>query len=203
MTTWTQLHPDEATLLKRKFFKEPGDFNFTVPAGASYLRATAVGCGGQGDHWGGSGALARSTVPVTVGDNIKVHVGDVSTATVAGDSSVLRNDNSTICYADRGRGNGNRGLAANSIGDVVRDGNPGSPAGAAIGGAPANDAGDVDPTGMGGYAADVSYAHAADAGGGGHTYYAPDADGNLHFWAAWGAGPGIVCLEFFDTNPGY
>ena len=200
MTTWSALHPDEAALTKRKWFKDPGDYNYTVPAGAAYMRATATGCGGQGDQWGGSGALARSTVPVTPGENIKVHVGDVSTAGVAGDSSVERNDNTVICYADRGRGVGTRGLAVNSVGDVTRDGSPGA---TNTGGAPPSDAADEDPQGFGVLGALYAQTRTSDYGGGGHTLTLPDENGDLHFWSAWGAGSGLVVLEFFDTNPGY
>jgi hypothetical protein len=82
MVTWTQLHADEAVLISRKLFKEPGAYNFAVPAGAKYVRASALGCGGQGDQWGGGGALARSRVMVNPGDNLKVQVGNTSTGSI-------------------------------------------------------------------------------------------------------------------------
>lgn len=200
MTTWTSLHQVEAALLGRKFFTEPGQYNYTVPASAKYVRAQALGCGGQGGDWGGGGALARTTVAVTPGDNLKIQVGDVSTSSTPGDSWVKRNDNSVIAYADRGRGNGNKGLASNSIGDVTQDG---SPAGVNTGGAPAGDSGLYDTQGFGGLGALYAQTRTADYGGGGHTYYDTNESGTLVFMSAWGAGTGLVVLEFFDSNPGY
>lgn len=200
MTTWTQLHPDEAVLIARKWFKEPGAYNYTVPAGAKYVRAIALGCGGQGGAWGGGGAYARSRVPVNAGDNLKIQVGTPSSASTPGDSSVERNDSSVICYADRGRGIGARGLASNCTGDVTRDGSPGM---TNAGGAPASDASDYGSLGFGGAAAIGTATVAADYGGGGHTYQDNDANGNLQNFAAWGAGTGLVVLEFFDSDPGF
>jgi hypothetical protein len=200
MVTWTQLHPDEAVLISRKWFKEPGAYNFTVPAGAKYVRAIALGCGGQGGNWGGGGAYARSRVPVTAGDNLKVQVGTPNTSSTPGDSWVERNDGSVICYADRGRGIGTRGLASNCTGDVVRDGNPGL---SNAGGAPASDAADFGALGFGGAAAHADFSVNADYGGGGHTYQDNDETGTLQNFAAWGAGTGVVVLEFFDIDPGY
>jgi hypothetical protein len=202
-TTWSSLHPDTAVLIGRKWFKEPGDYNYTVPASAKFVRAFAQGCGGQGQFWGGGGALAKCTVPVTAGDNLKVHVGDVSTSSTPGDSSVKRNDNSVICYADRGRGSGARGLASNSIGDVVRDGSDGGGGSTDHGGAPASDAADYGNMGFGGRAITGASLIASDYGGGGHTFIDTDENGILHNFAAWGAGTGLVVLEFFDSNPGY
>jgi hypothetical protein len=200
MTTWTQLHPDEAVLLGRACFKEPGAYNYTVPAGAKFVRASAQGCGGQGEQWGGSGALARSRVSVTAGDNLKIQVGNTSTSSVLGDSFVKRNDDSVICYGDRGRGNGNRGLASNSIGDVTRDG---APSASGVGGSPASDAADYACVGFSGVGAKSDSSVAADYGGGGHTFTYNDDYGVLRNGAAWGAGTGLVVLEFFDSDPGY
>lgn len=200
MTTWSSLHADEAVLVQVKWLKEPGAYNVTVPAGAKFVRASALGCGGQGDHWGGGGASARSRVAVTPGDNLVCQVGDTSTAGVAGDSFVKRNDGSVICYADRGRGIGSAGLAANSTGDVKADGAPGA---SNIGGAPASDATVYNPAGFGGVAQSISNTNAADYGGGGHLQGDSDENGIGIVIGAFGAGTGLVCLQFFDSDPAY
>lgn len=202
MTTWTSLFPDEATLIGRKFFKIPGAATHTVPAGAKYVRAMALGCGGQGDHWGGGGAFASDVVSVTPGDILKIQVGDVSTASVNGDSWVKRPDGTQIAYADRGRGNGVRGVAANCIGSIKRDGFPGSDAGG-TGGASATDATGVAglvPTGRG-----TTYAgtRAAGYGGGGHLLAVFDEVGNFVKYVAYPAGGGLVVLEYYDANPNF
>lgn len=202
MTTWTQLFPDEAVLLGRRFFKEPGIYNATVPALTNFVRAHAVGSGGQGSNWGGGGAYARSVVPVQPGDNLVIQVGDVSTATTVNDSFVKRNNGSVICYADRGRGIGTRGSASLSIGDITRDGSPGSdPTG--VGGAPGGDLTDYATAGFGGRGTDYTQTFAPDYGGGGHRTVQTDGFGNFIGYTAWVAGTGLVCLEWFDSNPHY
>lgn len=205
MVTWTQIHSDEAVLYSRKFYAG-GTFNVTVPDGpgghsaAVWLRAHALGCGGQGDHWGGSGARARSRVRVMPGDNLVIQCGLTSTATTIGDSWVKRNDGSVICYADRGRGNGNGGLASNSQGDVKFDGMAGS---GGHGGSPSSDAADYAPAGFGGTGYDISVPRSADYGGGGLIRTDVDETGQGIVVGAYGGGLGLVCLEFFDSDPGY
>jgi hypothetical protein len=206
MTTWTELHPDEATLISRVWRKEPGTYNVTVPANAKFVRASAIGCGGQGDHWGGSGAGVRTRAAVNAGDNLIIQVGDTSTAAVVGDSFVKYNDGTVICYADRGRGNGNAGQAALSVGDVRRDGAPGV---SGVGGSPTSDASEYGSMGFGGtgsnnHAQDSSSTLlAADYGGGGYQVAAYDVNGDFMGYTAFPAGTGLVVLEFFDSNPGY
>lgn len=205
-TTWTSIHMDEPTLIGIKAFKEPGTYNYTVPAGAKWVRASSLGCGGQGDHWGGGGARARARVPVTAGDNLVIQVGTPSSASVAGDSFVKRNDLSVITYADRGRGAGVRGLAVNSVGDITQDGS--SPSGAAPrwGGASASDAADLTPMGLGGAAFTYDQAtplnRAAGYGGGGLIATDGSDDGSNVIVGAFAAGSGINFLEFFDADPG-
>lgn len=203
MSKWSELFPSTLVLMGRAFFKVPGVYSRTVPAGAYFMRAVALGCGGQGDQWGGGGALARSLVAVTPGENIKVQVGTTSSASIAGDSWVRRNDNTNICYADRGRGNGNRGLASNSFGDVTRDGSPGV---SGSGGDPASDLADFGTLGFGGLgnktSGDISHS-APNAGGGGALGPAADENGIFIGYVTFGAGGGMVALEFFNENPGY
>lgn len=198
--TWSAIRSDEAVLVGVIWKKEPGSYNVTVPAGAKFVRAHAQACGGQGDHWGGSGAYARSRRPVTPSDNLVVQVGTVNTSLPAGDSFVKTNAGDVICYADRGRGSGNAGLAANSIGDVTRDGAPGAPP---VGGAPPSDAADPECRGFGGVGADVAADRTADYGGGGLVTTDNDENGIGIIVGAFGAGTGLVCLEFFDSDPGY
>jgi hypothetical protein len=197
--TFTQTHPDEPTLVALVYLLDAGSYNVPVPAGANWLRASAGGCGGQGDHWGGSGARARSTRTVTPADNLLCQVGQVNTQTTNGDSFVKRNDGTVIVYADRGRGDGTRGTASNSFGDFTFDGADGSVGG---GGLPPSDAGDVYSLGFGGHAPSSSNIQAADAGAGGLVATSTDENGVGLVPGTFGAGPGMLVLEFFDTNPG-
>ena len=201
MTTWTSLFPDAAVLLSRVSRKEPGNYDIEVPAGAKFLRAASLGVGAEGDQWGGGGAYARSRVPVTPGEILKVQVGQLSTSGTPGDSWVKRADGTVICYADRGRGSGVRGVAANSIGDVKYDGQPGSPAG--LGGAAANDATDYAPLIPPGDGADYSSTKGADYGGAGKLYWMTDQYGNFVRYISWPGGSGLVALEFYDSDPGF
>lgn len=200
MTTWTQVHSDEATLIARAWFKVAGTgLNLTVPAGALFVKAVSEGCGGQGDHWGGGGALALAVEDVAPGDNLVIQVGTTSTAGVLGDSFVKRNDGTVICYADRGRGNGTKGLASNSIGDITRDG--GAPS-SGIGGNPATDDDLFGSLGFGGIGRQGVFGQGADPGGGGLIATGNDFYGGNVVIGQYAAGYGRVCLEFYDTNPG-
>lgn len=199
MVTYSQLYQEEAVLISRVYKKDPGSYNVAVPAGAKWLRASARGAGGQGDHWGGGAAMARSRVPVTAGDNLIVQVGTLSTSSTPGDSFVKRNDGTPIVYADRGRGAGVRGKAANSVGDITRDG--GDP-GASSGGAPATDAMDYAPV-LGGVLSASPTNQVSDPGGGGLVATDLDENSIPIIVGTYPAGPGIVCLEFFDSDPGY
>ena len=148
---------------------------------------------------------------MTPGENLIVQVGNTSTASPLGDSFVKRNDGVTVlCYADRGRGNSNAGMASNSQGDVTVDGSPG---GAGIGGAPTSDATDYFAVGFFGQGAENEPVHnggtanpagyGADYGGGGFVATDLDENGAGVILGAIGAGSGLVCLQFFDSDPGY
>lgn len=203
-TTWTSLFPDEAQLLGRVFKKLPGQYTITVPAGVGFVRAHALGCGGQGDQWGGSAAYARAIVAVTPGDALTVQVGDCSTASTPGDSWVKRQDGTIIVYADRGRGDGDRGQALLSTGDVTRDGQNGNQitAPSAGGGAVTADQNDTDPVIGQGRGADFSQTRSGDYGCGGHLI-AQTLYGNFEGFVADPAGTGLICLEWFNANPNY
>lgn len=211
MATYTETYPGGTLLVQRKFFKNQGIFDFTVPAGAAYLRASAVGVGGQGSSRGGGGAFARSKVSVTPGENLKIRVGDTSTSGAAGDSYVRRNDNITnIVYAARGRGEGAGGLASESIGDIRRDGESGADGYAAggTGGLAASDNGDYGGIVLGtirGVYASIFYQGSPGSGGILQPWTRVDGSfpGPPNGYTAQNAGLGQVCLEFFNTDPGF
>jgi hypothetical protein len=201
MTLWSTLFPDLALNKGTEVIRVPGAYNRAVPAGANFVRVSARGCGGQGDSWGGGGALARSIVAVTPGDNLVVQVGNTSTAGTPGDSFVKRNDGSVIVYADRGRGNGNGGKAAFSTGQIVRDGQASVP-GSGIGGDAADDLGDVWPIlGVGTHSAFTADVGAKPGGGGKRDPYFHNGE-FFTYVAPYPSGAGSVALEFFDKNPG-
>ena len=207
MTNSSDLFRREATLIRRVFYRDPvQDMTVTVEAGATFCRATALGCGGQGAVWGGGGALARRRFPISDGEALTLRVGNTSTASVFGDSYVKRQDGTVLVYADRGRGNGTRGLASNSIGDVRLDGSDGNSS-AGRGGAPASDEGLYGPVvGTGyGYRASGFYSGAlqADPGGGGLLSYVFNNSGEIERTIAYPAGAGLVVLEYFNFDPGY
>lgn len=202
MTTWSQLYPKPSILLSNVWFREPVRTNFVIPNNPSYqwLVAIVQGCGGMGEYYGGGGALAKSKRKISPGESLQIQVGDVSTASVNGDSSVKRANNVVIAYADRGRGNGNAGLAVNSTGDLKLDGTPG------IYGNPASDLNTPLSMGFGGYGLwypTVFLRRHIDAGGGGNlipTYNSSNTwDGG---YVSTGAGTGTVLLQFYDSDPG-
>jgi hypothetical protein len=206
--TWTGLFPDEALLLGRVWYKDPGAYSLVVPSSFSlypsvtpaYVRAMCVGSGGQGDHWGGGSAYARAVSAVAVGEALSIQCGDVGTASMMNDSFVKHANGAVIVYADRGRGAGVRGVAANSTGDVTRDGQPG---GANFGGPCGSDAGDYARGGFGGVGSDYNHTIPADFGCGGHILGYVNEYGIDQGHVAWTSGTGLVCLEFFDGKPGY
>lgn len=203
MTTFSQLFPGEATLIARRCFVDPGSVLITVPAIATIARLSAVGCGGQGEFYGGGGAFARSVVNVTAGEALTVQTGNTSTASTPGDSGVRRGS-VWLVYADRGRGNSEAGLASRSIGDVKRDGQRGL-SGSGTYGNPGSDAIDYGRLGFEGLGVYDPAGGPTGPGGGGHLTAFYDNNGvfvgnNASFAAA---GCGQVTIEFFDINPGY
>lgn len=198
--TWSQVYPKDVTLLRNVWLKDPGSINYTVPNIQSYqwLVVSVLGCGGMGENSGGGGALAKSKVSISPGEVLRTQVGNVSTASVLGDSFVKRSNNVVIAYADRGRGNGQGGLASNSTGDLKRDG-------VSTIGTSGHDLTDVLSMGIGGvgyyYASNVD--RAADPGGGGYLLPQYNSDHNWNgYYSAVGAGTGLVLLQFYDKDPG-
>jgi hypothetical protein len=197
MTRLSDLFPDIANSVAKKWFKVPGTYNFTIPAGGAWLRASGRGCGGQGDLWGGGGCFAKSKRKVTPGDNLIIQVGTASQQSAAGDSFVKFNDGTVIIYCDRGRGNGTQGKAEFSSGDIVREGGYGT---GSFGGAAGDDVADVASI-FGPAPGVVTKDTAPGPGAGGRLAYHNNSEGDL-IRDAWPAGPGIVVLEFFDGDPG-
>jgi len=199
----------EATLISRVYCKLKGPLTVNAASGALYGRATALGCGGQGANWGGGGALARSRFPVqTDGEAFNIQVGDVSTASPLGDSWVKRLDGTILVSADRGRGNGTGGRAANSIGDIKLDGQNGTSGTPSYGGNPASDEALFGSVGIGGFGvfapgAFLSGILQADPGGGGLLSYIINDSGEINGTIAYPAGGGLVVFEWFNFDPGY
>lgn len=204
MTFYSELFPDDAVLISRIWLKTYGPHDRVAPAGANILRVAALGCGGQGDNEGGGGALARSKVPCTPGENFRSYVGDTQTASTAGDSWVRRVNSSgeLLVYADRGRGNRSPGLAANSFGQVKRDGNA---AASGVFGKPASDAADFAPLNFAGRPTGNIPVNpgASTPGQGGRQTGVNDENGNYVGNIITPGGFGLVVLEFFNGDPGY
>jgi hypothetical protein len=92
------------------FASTGGEQTFVVPAGVSALQVTAVGARGGG-MFGGFGAVARATVPVTPGQTLFVNVGGNGTA---GD---LEGNETGPAGGFNGGGSGGRGSIAFHSGD--------------------------------------------------------------------------------------
>lgn len=208
MTNSSVLFAQEPLLLRRIFYSEPGFFTINAIAGAKFVRATALGCGGQGENWGGGGALARSRFPILVDEEAyEIRVGNTSTASILGDSFVRRIGGPYLVYADRGRGNGTGGKAANSIGDVKIDGQN-STSQTGVGGSPATDDAQYSPVGIGGvgYRNPINYYFGnlpSDFGGGGLLTYSYYNSGEIAGTVGYPAGYGRVVMEYFNIDPGY
>ncbi len=215
MTLFTEIYPEQVRLVGRTWFKSPGAFQITAPSGARVIRAHAIGAGGYTTslsvgNYGGGAAFARSTRTCVPTEIFNVQVGDVNytdgNGTSPGDSWVKRAADSTIIVlADRGRGgNGNtfKGYAVNSVGDVRRDGNPGS---YSLGGASGTDVDDPFSLGLGGRGttSGVNYAGYAPLYGGGGTAVQSLYSGSTGYTYPCYAGGAVVVVEFFDADPGY
>jgi hypothetical protein len=209
MTTWAQAF-NTPNLISRKEYLTQGTTAVVVPAGATFMRISASGAGGwQVDDgfsvYGAGAAFARTKTACTAGESLSVQVGNIANTlqgsdTAAGDSKVTRVTGSVIlCRADRAHGL-TAGLAANSVGDVKRDGSAGV---AYTGGVAAGDEADALPLGFGGRGAqwrDPPTRRQPARGGGGikdmvllYTSYQP----------SFPPGAGRVCIEYFRTDPGY
>lgn len=197
------IRPAKANLVKRQYFKVPGNIaGVAVPSGAKVLRALAMGCGGQGANNGGSGAFARRKITVSPSDTFSLQIGLNSTGNTPGDSAIWRGAAGTeiIVYADRGRGNGNPGLAINSVGDITRDGVSGlidTNASYEPG-----DSLDLQALGFEGLAPSY-HSRSGDPGAGGGLVAIYSSTGTFLGYAANPAGQGLACMEWWDADPGY
>ncbi len=202
MSLLSVIFPDLVASTGSKAFIVPGAFSFVVPASSKFARVTLRGCGGQGDNWGGGGALVRSRFAVTPAESLSVQVGTASQASVSGDSFVKRGA-TVLAYAERGRGNGAGGSLANSIGDIERAGETVPTSGFLVdqhGGLPGSDAIDVEAV-LGAAVSTMQDQNThVGPGGGGRLIYIPDYGGNLQR-LAYPAGSGVVVIECFDGQP--
>jgi hypothetical protein len=222
VTFWSDLFA-QRHLISRTYYFTRGVTNITVPAKSAYARLSAVGAGGwiiSTGAFGGGAAFARKKTTVTPGETLAVQVGSIlhseSAGDALGDSIVTRVSGSVVLMkAARGTGTG-PGLASSSTGDVKRDGSPGVtifPSGggglstASHGGASAGDDADTFPLGFGGRGAigDITGNRRGAARGGGGAYrfvFYTDGGGGGSSWT-FPPGDGLVCVEFFDQDPGY
>jgi len=214
MTTWTELYYTRH-LIARTYYGVVGVQAITVPAKAAIVRISLVGAGGAGAAdgvtWGAGAAFARKKTTCTPGESFSLQVGDpahtVGAGSSAGDSTCTRVTGSVLlAKAERGKSTG-PGLAANSVGDVTRDGSaapytgPPYPNGAGYGGSAAGDDADPYPLGFGGRGAMAGGIwNAVRGGGGGLNINLPAPSGQTFTYRP---GPGLICLEFFDQDPGY
>jgi hypothetical protein len=192
-----------ANIVGRKWFKDPGQFPVVAPAGAKFGLVRGQGVGAQGASWGGGGAFSRRKFPCVAGEAFTAQVGINSSGSTPGDTGFWRGaaySTDVLMYADRGRGAGPGGSAALSIGDVKRDGKPGQPS-IGQGGDPAGDALDLDGMGFNGSRA-IYNTRGGDPGGGGTLLPMFDEYGNFIGYTAATAGQGVLCVEWFDADPG-
>jgi hypothetical protein len=172
---------------------------------------------GSPPKWGGGAAFARVQDVCVGGEQFSVQVGDIAHSSGAGDGagdSKLTRVTGTVVILKAERGKGvaapNKGLAANSVGDVKRDGVDGSTGVNSTGGAAGSDAADTyqlgfNAAGMSGQTAiDGARLPQAGPGGGGAADIRPDYTGNGPVVGTWTypPGPGGLCLEFYLKNPG-
>ena len=221
MTLWSTLFPDRNLLSRQYFNRDDGVIDtIAAPEAATIIRVSASGGGNAGDNPGGlvsgqpggSAAFARVKAACTGGEEFSVQVGlanRYSVATAAGLSVVKRLPSGTvICQADHGLQNAG-GLVANSVGDVRRAGSRVLTQNTAP--SPGDDE-DPYPLGFGGpggqrpYSGNGNRWMAAYYGGAGWwkwPYYIGAGGSGYAVFASTPAGGGLVCVEFFRTDPGY
>jgi hypothetical protein len=204
MTSWTEAF-NVPNLISRKFYSAPGTQTIAAPALAGIIRISLVGAGGWDTNtYGGGAAFARKKSTATPAETFSLQIGDplhsIGAGDALGDSKVTRVTGSVLlAKAERGKAP-TRGLAANSVGDVVRDGVDGV---YAVGGAPGGDSGDANPLGFGGRGV---FWHAypqlqpSHGGGGCKAEAIIYTSGMIQDECP---GAGRICIEFFKIDPGY
>jgi hypothetical protein len=203
MELWSDLY-SARHLIDRQFYGTPGSTTITAPAKAAFIRVSLVGAGGWANGgFGGGAAFARVKTTCAPGDQFSLQIGDTAHTLGAGDASgdsLLKTTpgNVVLVKAERGKGTG-PGLAANSTGDIKRDG---SAAGVSQGGACAGDDADPVPLGFGGRGG-KSLMGPVPGGGGGKNYVEYAGSGGFQFLWTIVPGNGRACVEFFDQDPGY
>jgi len=203
MTNWSNIFPRGYPLLQRAYVREPGAVGSIVaPAGAVWVRAGAAGAGGymtSAPGWGGGAAFAYQSEACAPGDAFAYQNGDSQHATSSqedglADSWVKRPNSTFLVYAQRGRPDGGGGSAGACTGSVKRSG---SAATSTQGGVAAGDDDLPAPMGFGGRGGTTTMPPWYGGGGGrvlyptqGVTWYHPPGDG-------------MLCIEFYRTNPGF
>ena len=209
MTLWSELFRVRH-LLSRTFYSAPGTQVIVAPDKAAIIRASLSAAGGWANGGFGAGAaFARVKAVCAPGDQFSIQVGDIAHSLGAGDAlgdSILTKlpSNTVLAKAARGGGGNSPGLAANCVGDTKRSGaNPGNtaPDGSMAGGLSAGDDADPYPLSFGGRGASHRIA-AAPGGGGAKNYVEYQNGGYQQIWTLC-PGNGLICVEFFDQDPGY
>lgn len=233
MTSYSETY-DEKFLISRVSYATQGvGVAVVAPPGASVIRVSLVGAGGWGDNrsngsggprWGGGAAFAKRKTTCSPGEGFTLQIGDTfysrsTQDTSLADTIVVRNTGSVvIAKADRGRGfstGAGRGLAANSIGDVVRDGelalehffqydtDTGN-AFSGYGGASGSDLGDNYGVGVGGLRNKIRLGGCEGSGGLlAGVYYIGNNGTPQYQTTEVSPGAGRCVVEFFTADPGY
>ena len=127
--------------------------SFVVPAGVTSITVQVWGAGGGGDNstnYGGGGAFAQSTFPVTSGNIYAITVGLGAGSGTGGDGGDSSFGSVVVAKGGKGGSIGNGGLASQSTGDIkFNGGNGGKSSGnaGAGGGAAAGTGNDGNPGG--------------------------------------------------------
>ena len=194
----------------------------SVPAGATYLDARAIGGGGGSNgsttKSGGGAAYARAGIAVSPRANVvSVISGQAANGFPGNDGvdSTVSINGVTFVKAAAGKGataaHGAGGLSTDCIGTTIRAGGAGD---ATYGGLPGSDAADADSLGIGGQRRrptsdlrvnDGSVAPILTDYGAGGSAYAGDVPASPPT-TGWGGdgragGPGIVVREFWSKKP--
>lgn len=214
MTSWTDLH-QRRRLISQVYYGTPGVQTITAPARAAFIRVSMVGAGGgRSDYTAGNlgrgAAFARVKTACAPSDQFSLQIGDHAHAMDAGDAlgdSICTKVTGSvvICKAIRGTAAA-PGLASGCVGDVKRNGSGINFNG--LGGASGTDETDTYGLGFGGGETGLGGGNggasniAAGPGGGGGQYIAYQSGG--YVWVGVTPnGDGLICVQFFASDPGY
>ncbi len=192
--------------------------NTTVPAGARWVDARAIGSGGgfYGNTAGGGGAAyARARAPVAPGETIVSVIAGQTVADTDGVASTVTLNSRTFVKAAGGKtalsslAPGAGAAAADCIGEVVVAGSVASAL--SNGGASGSDGAAADSLGLGGYerksrtrttdGTEAPLLSDYGAGGSGVSRYPANPSGTGWTLDPLVGGAGIVVLEFWTRKP--